>query len=586
MPTRTYRVNIDTRVKGARETRDAARATAGLQKHLGGLGAKMVAANLASGILARGFSLITGAIGDLLRTAANWEDWVGRNSKALDGMSDAIDGMISKLDLARTRTKLTTGDFQATERQLRAVTKAAIIHARINKTDFVPSLRAVTDAITGQRSRAFKDLGINVDFMGNAFEKASQALELLEDRFADTSIEASNTNEKIAKMESALTDSFGELSTAITQTGLYRDVIGDLAKELSAAAKGVRTFTNATGSFFDRLGQAGLAMIAAQQGIKGKALEALLAAGRGDKAAIAEILMPGPPKMELVLGRGRVTVPKASVGVGRRRPRRSRERRQGFVLKRIRAEHAARAPDPFAAAEGAEAGIAEDVEAREVARIGARQQQIGDAQQLAEKIVAIGEASRTAADPARQLREQISGAVVDMAAATDQMATMAVSGLGQLTSGLWDAVDAAIAGKQSFGQAMAAITKSVLMGIAKQSTVQAIFETAKGFAALAIFNFPSAAQHFTAAGIFGSIAVGTGLAGIGLGAATRGGSKGAGAGAASGRSRPADPGVRPGIGRDRRRGEQLRPVINLFFNNDDPAWRIHRVEALRQELAA
>ncbi len=60
--------------------------------------------------------------------------------------------------------------------------------------------------------------------------------------------------------------------------------------------------------------------------------------------------------------------------------------------------------------------------------------------------------------------------------------------------------------------AMKKLVASVLAGVAAQSAVLAIFELAKGFAAL-FFNPAEATAHFTAAALFGSIAIGTGLAG-------------------------------------------------------------------------
>ena len=60
--------------------------------------------------------------------------------------------------------------------------------------------------------------------------------------------------------------------------------------------------------------------------------------------------------------------------------------------------------------------------------------------------------------------------------------------------------------------AMKKLVASVLAGVAAQSATLAIFELAKGFAAL-FWNPPEAAAHFTAAALFGSLAVGAGVAG-------------------------------------------------------------------------
>jgi hypothetical protein len=59
---------------------------------------------------------------------------------------------------------------------------------------------------------------------------------------------------------------------------------------------------------------------------------------------------------------------------------------------------------------------------------------------------------------------------------------------------------------------MKKLVASVLAGVAAQAAVLAIFELAKGFAAL-FFNPAEAAAHFKAAALFGVVALGAGLAG-------------------------------------------------------------------------
>ena len=76
----------------------------------------------------------------------------------------------------------------------------------------------------------------------------------------------------------------------------------------------------------------------------------------------------------------------------------------------------------------------------------------------------------------------------------------------------------AILGQASFGQAMEAATAQVLAQISAQSAVYAVFYTALGFAKLAMWDFSAAANAFTAAGIYASVAGATGLAGHALAA--------------------------------------------------------------------
>jgi tape measure domain-containing protein len=85
---------------------------------------------------------------------------------------------------------------------------------------------------------------------------------------------------------------------------------------------------------------------------------------------------------------------------------------------------------------------------------------------------------------------------------------------------------------------------SVLASIAAESAVRAIFELAKGFAAM-FLNPPQAAAHFKAAALFGSIAVGSGLAGRAVaGNAFQNNTSGGGG---SGGDGDADNGNRPGL---------------------------------------
>jgi len=77
--------------------------------------------------------------------------------------------------------------------------------------------------------------------------------------------------------------------------------------------------------------------------------------------------------------------------------------------------------------------------------------------------------------------------------------------LDQYGKGFAQAAAAAIWTSQSIGEAF----KGVLQGLAQEATVSALMESAKGVAAL-FLNPAAAANHFTAAGIFGAAAVAAG----------------------------------------------------------------------------
>lgn len=97
-----------------------------------------------------------------------------------------------------------------------------------------------------------------------------------------------------------------------------------------------------------------------------------------------------------------------------------------------------------------------------------------------------------------------------------------------MSAGVAAGIEAAISGSQSIGQAIKTALAVQLKSIAIESGVRALFETAKGFAALALGS-PTAAAHFKSAGIFAATAIAAGV-----GSAALGGGASAGAGASGG----------------------------------------------------
>jgi hypothetical protein len=102
-----------------------------------------------------------------------------------------------------------------------------------------------------------------------------------------------------------------------------------------------------------------------------------------------------------------------------------------------------------------------------------------------------------------------------------------------MSAGVAAGIEAAISGSQSIGQAIKTALAAQLKSIAIESGVRALFETAKGFAALAIGS-PTAGAHFKSAGIFAATAIAAGV-----GSAALGGGASASAGAAGGASQTA-----------------------------------------------
>lgn len=93
-------------------------------------------------------------------------------------------------------------------------------------------------------------------------------------------------------------------------------------------------------------------------------------------------------------------------------------------------------------------------------------------------------------------------------------------------------IDTLIEGQVPAGEAAVGLAKAALKGLAMQALPESLFETAKGFAALAVGD-PRAALHFTSAGIFAGIALTAGLGAAGIGAAQRSAPSGASASASA-----------------------------------------------------
>jgi hypothetical protein len=157
------------------------------------------------------------------------------------------------------------------------------------------------------------------------------------------------------------------------------------------------------------------------------------------------------------------------------------------------------------------------------------------------------------------------------------MTAMAVGSLANFAGGLFAVADAAIQSGQGFGMAMLQMVKSTLLGIAQQSIVKAIFQTAEGFAALATPGLQGLAPlHFKAAAIYGTVGVAAGAAGLAISAGTAPSGGGAGT-AASGRA----PAPRSEFGTRSREREKSVTIVEVFFGDsrDRGAQRFARLQA-------
>ena len=237
------RIDIDARVDGEDHIRAAATAGDQLTNSFGKVGAQFLKADLASKALSAGLNVLKNHIGDLASLALDYEDHVSGNERAIRAMTDATDGLLSSLQSARTANLLAAQGFNLSEKAIRAVAKAAIDHARINKQDFVPSLRAITDVIVGGRDKALRELGVDIELTGNKSQKAAKAIKLLTERYDGVRIAAANANERIAQTKNALSDVVGELGSAILKTDAFKKSAGALTTTIRDLSSSIRVMT-------------------------------------------------------------------------------------------------------------------------------------------------------------------------------------------------------------------------------------------------------------------------------------------------------------------------------------------------------
>jgi hypothetical protein len=166
--------------------------------------------------------------------------------------------------------------------------------------------------------------------------------------------------------------------------------------------------------------------------------------------------------------------------------------------------------------------------------------------------------------------------------AEQQMDQMLLGALANFTAGLWDVADALISGEVGLREAMLSMTKNLLLGLAKQATVEAIMETARGIAAQAstwgVPN-PKSIGHFAAAATFGTVAGAAGAAG--LAASAMGRAAGGRGGDEANRRIQREQGRSPTVGRRQREMQAIN--LNVYLGEpDNPS----AIQLMRKQLSA
>ena len=574
---------------------------------------------VAGNLVTQGIALITKSMRDGVKVALDYEDWIGKDTEAIKGMRQASAGLISDLSLMKARTRLLNGDFNLTERELQAVTKAAVQFTRVNKTDFTTSLQKVTDVITRGTSRGMKDLGINVDLLGKSTVKTSEAIGLITDRFADMDIEAANTNERIAQTGNALSNMVGQMGTAILKSKRFIAVLQKIASTAQSILAGfelgedpARKRGLARGQLEEQIRKRQKILETlnklrlAKEGRTGFVLAGLRPdprAGKGDPLKFLrdiKALFKGSTisaqslTTAIRLQRGELEKLQAQLGLmtageigeapiplfkqrkvrtreitpGKGGGARRRKKRPPDIVQQIAGKGEL---DTFGDIFGEEytgiPGAPEGGYQFDIAAAGL-QKYAGASNAAVAADLARADALRQAGDAQKESIDFLTG--------------QGTPALAQFTGGLWAAADAAIQGGDSMGLAVAKMVKATLLGLAQEATIKAVFYGAEALAAAASLNFPAAAKFGAAAAIMGGVAAGAGTAGLLLSAATaQGGSTGRKKSATS--KTAGGTAYRPGFGRTVE--PQRAIVLNLYINDPENPTQQVITDAMIQKAA-
>jgi hypothetical protein len=153
------------------------------------------------------------------RSRKAYEDYVGNIGDfpaTAKRIADAADNMFSDVAVARV---IDIGvKLGLTEKQMEAVTKAAVVFSRVAKVDFGGALKTITDAVASGADEQLRKLGVTVTATGDKQARMADILDQLTKKFGDLTIETSNAAEETEKLKNKseeLDREFGKLTSAI-----------------------------------------------------------------------------------------------------------------------------------------------------------------------------------------------------------------------------------------------------------------------------------------------------------------------------------------------------------------------------------
>jgi hypothetical protein len=485
------------------------------------------------------------------------------NLKRLDG---SMGGTESKLTVMRTALNAMTGDLRLTQAGFEVVAKAADNYADKIGKDSVEVTNAFVRAIKTGQIKALKELGIQIDEGRTKQETLNNILI----RYQELANDPGPSNKQIENFEKLAkkiddTKSGVELFVGDVIVRLFNGIealvlsIGDAFSytarklgELNNAATTIigNTFGGSLGGAIagtTAAGGAAAAELGAMDPIdRARAATARIQAqiladtyaydasrGMGGIALVAGDYGKEKPKG----GRKSASSSSRSFNVGAWQDQQRAAGQRAVDARTVAGQGylgtlGGFSGDPLAGIDAAgQSWDASRLASTTAANDFAARQRSGDsAAMLAQRQGLMGGLGEADVGQSVQQLEMMSDA---MARLSDR-SQLAGGAFGALTDGFAAAVDAAISGGDGIAKAFAKAAAASLKSTAIQASINALFETAKGFAAIAVGS-PSAAGHFKAAATFAATAAAAGVGSAALGAlAGGGGGASAGRGAAGG----------------------------------------------------
>lgn len=504
-----------------------------------------------------------------------------KGTVAIEGMQKASGNLISAFDLLKARTRLTTGDFQATEAQMNALAAAAVTLARRLKIDKVEALNMLTDALVGGRGaeKALRQLGIQVELTGTEADKTSQALAVLQNNFAGVEQKAKNGKEAMDAARLSLNQYYGEVLIAIKNTEMFKTMTAGLSsgfRDLSLMLKDASSNSQILAQQFRAIAMA-MNLIGAGKngslaggggmgwGSIGQSFENLANAvaltgvtqGAPPAAKTAAGIDVNDPRAAMIAGWSGLSFPKAKAGVGGRKAGAGVDQR-GLGL------------------DFSDETLTDIERFEKMTKLAF---EMGKADEEARKLAAsLGEEIENSQRMQQYVEPEIRKNVVILdrwqtavKGIGDSFTDLARGGFADFTQGLTEVAAASILAGDGFAAGMGKMLGATLSSVGRMAAAKAAFYWWEAIAS--VFLAPQAAPSLFAAAVgMTSLALGLQVAGGALsGVGSGGGGAASGRGAAIAQDTELNQGFRPTSSASSQRNDNRPIVVNVIFDRSDPS---------------